>query len=50
MRVWKLWAKSLGEKVGTDKDADSVAAMRTVIVLINFITCFAIVANIVHGW
>ena len=50
MKVWKLWAKSLGEKVGTDKDADSVAIMRTLIVLVNFSTCFIIIAGVVHHW
>jgi hypothetical protein len=50
MKVWKLWAKSLGEKVGTDKDADSVAIMRTLIVFVNFSTCFIIIAGVLHHW
>ena len=32
--LWRLWAKSLGEKAGdTDKEADRIACIRTLIVL-----------------
>ena len=45
-KFWRLWAKSLGEKNGTtDKEADKVAILRTIVVLVNFFTCFVIV-----GW
>jgi hypothetical protein len=50
-RVWRLWAKSLGEKSNTtNKEADQIALLRTMVVLVNFITCIAIVANIIHNW
>lgn len=50
-RLWRLWAKSLGEKASADKkEADIVASIRTVIVLVNFITCFFIISNIIHNW
>jgi len=49
-RVWKLWAKSLGEKVGTDKDADSIAIMRTFIVLVNFTLVLFVIASVIHNW
>ena len=26
---WRLWAKSLGEKVGSDDDSDKIAIIRT---------------------
>ena len=32
-RVWRLWAKALGEKVGSNKEADWIAFFRTLIVL-----------------
>lgn len=48
---WRLWAKSLGEKSGVnDKEANIIAAMRSVIVLVNFITCFFIIAGVIHNW
>jgi len=50
MRWWRLWAKSLGEKVGSKREADLVATIRTVIVLVNFITCFFIIAGVIHQW
>jgi len=50
-KIWRLWAKSLGDKSSElDMEADVVAAMRTIIVLINIITCFCIVANILRKW
>lgn len=50
-RYWTLWAKALGEKASEcDKEADKIAIIRTVIVLVNFITCFFIMANAVHHW
>jgi hypothetical protein len=50
-RLWKLWAMSLGEKASEDsEEADLVAVIRTVVVLINFITCFFIMSGVVHHW
>tara|TARA_E500000331_G_scaffold331456_1_gene353810 strand:- start:2801 stop:2956 length:156 start_codon:yes stop_codon:yes gene_type:complete len=49
-KLWRLWAKSLGEKVGPDKDADAVAILRSIVVLVNFLTCFVIVAGVYHHW
>ncbi len=50
-RLWRLWAQSLGEKVGeTDEEANVVATMRSIIVLVNFFTCFIIIAGVVHHW
>jgi len=43
---WRIWAKSLGEKVGeTDKQADTVAAIRTFWWLVHIATCFMIILN-----
>jgi len=50
-KYWRLWAKSLGEKVGdTDREADQVAMIRSIVVLVNFITCFFIIAGVIHQW
>ena len=49
--VWRLWAKALGEKASSDnREADKIAIIRTIIVLVNFITCFFIMANAIHHW
>jgi hypothetical protein len=51
MRVWRIWAKALGEKVSADaSEADRVALIRTTIVGVNFITCFFIMANTIRHW
>lgn len=50
-KYWTLWAKALGEKASDDDGtADAVALIRTVIVVVNFATCFFIMANVVHNW
>jgi len=49
--VWRLWAKALGEKATVDNtESDIIAVIRTVIVFVNFVTCFFIMANIIHNW
>jgi hypothetical protein len=50
MNLWRLWAKSLGGKVGYDREADIVAIMRSCIVLLNLITCCFIIAGVVRHW
>jgi len=43
---WRIWAKSLGEKVGeTDKQANVVAAIRTFWWLTHIVTCFMIIIH-----
>ncbi len=50
-KVWYLWARSLGDKSGeTDRDADIVAIFRSLIVLVNFFTCFVIMSGVIHHW
>ena len=50
---WRIWAKSLGEKVGeTDSQADIVAAIRTFWWVVHIFTCFMIILGNFHnlGW
>ena len=50
---WRIWAKSLGEKVGeTDKQANTVASIRTVWWITHMATCIFIILNAIanHGW
>jgi hypothetical protein len=50
-KIWRLWAKSLGEKSGsTDAEADRIACIRTVIVLCYILTNCFIVAGVIHHW
>jgi len=50
-KLWRIWAKALGEKaVEDDNEADMVAIVRTLIVGVNFITCFFIMANTIRHW
>jgi len=47
-RYWKLWARALGNKEGNNnKEADTVAFYRTLIVLQAIITNAFIVWNII---
>jgi hypothetical protein len=49
--MWHLWAKALGEKASNDdKEADKIAIIRTVIVLIYVITNIFIVAGVIRHW
>jgi hypothetical protein len=44
--MWRIWAKALGEKAGKDdREADTVAIVRTFIFASYLITNIAIIAN-----
>lgn len=48
--AWRIWAKSLGEKVGeTDKQANIVAIIRTFWWLLHVVTCFFIIIHNGHN-
>lgn len=49
--MWKLWAKALGEKATPDdQEADTVALIRTSIVVFYIITNLFIIAGVVRHW
>jgi len=51
MRLWRLWAKALGEKASPDdKEADLVAIIRTIIVAIYIVTNIVIISGVIHHW
>jgi hypothetical protein len=51
VKLWRMWAKALGEKAGSsDKEADRIACIRTVIVLTYIITNIFIVAGVIRHW
>ena len=49
-KIWRVWAKALGDKSGrSDKEADTVAMLLTFIFLQLVITnCFIVAGNIRH--
>ena len=50
-KLWRLWALSLGEKLGdNNREADIVASMRSIVVLLNLVTCLFIIAGVIHNW
>ena len=50
-KVWRLWAKALGEKMGdTDREADRIALIRTLIVSVYMITNLFIIAGVIRHW
>jgi hypothetical protein len=49
--IWRLWAKSLGEKAGVNRrEADLIACIRTLIVLTYIITNGFIIAGVIRHW
>jgi len=49
--IWRIWAKALGDKSGKDdREADTVARIRTLIFVSYLVTNVAIVANAVRHW
>ena len=51
--MWRIWAKALGTKTGTtDKEADKVAIVRSIIVIFELIVGLVIILNAIanHGW
>ena len=49
-RLWRLWAKALGEKIGEDKEADAIARFGTIIIIQAVITNILISINILIQW
>ena len=49
-KLWRIWAKALGEKVGHKQEADKVAFVRTLIILQAIVTNLFIIANAVRHW
>ena len=61
-KLWLIWARTVDHRIGkTDEDEPDIPilslgqaqvslALRTFVLLVNVITCFFIVANIIHKW
>ena len=51
LKIWRLWAKSLGQKASdSDSEADIVAWIRTLILVTYLVTNCFIVAGVVRHW
>jgi len=62
IKVWLIWSRTIDHRVGmTDKsrpeiptlrvrDANISLIIRTLIVLLNFVTCGFIIANVIRHW
>jgi hypothetical protein len=49
--IWRLWAKSLGEKASKDnRESDTVAIIRTIIFTTYLITNSFIIAGVIRHW
>ena len=49
--MWKIWCKALGQKEGkSNREADAVAVIRTLILLGYMITNSFIMAGVVRHW
>jgi len=49
--IWRIWAKALGAKEGRDdREADTIASIRTLIFISYLVTNVAIVANAIRHW
>jgi len=61
-KIWLIWSRTIDHRIGlTDgdkpeiptlkvRDANISLIIRTLIVLINFITCGFIIANVIRHW
>jgi hypothetical protein len=51
VEMWRLWAKALGQKEGvTDREADRIALIRSLIVVLYIVTNLFIIAGIMRHW
>jgi hypothetical protein len=49
--IWRIWAKSLGEKASKcDHESDKVAIIRTIIFATYLITNSFIIAGVIRHW
>jgi hypothetical protein len=51
LKMWRLWAKALGEKHGKDNnESDKIAIIRTCIIACYIITNLFIIAGVLRHW
>jgi hypothetical protein len=49
--MWRVWAKSLGQKASKcDKESDKIALVRTIIFTTYLVTNIFIIAGVIRHW
>jgi len=49
--AWRIWAQALGEKSGiTKQEADTIALVRTFIIVSYLVTNAFIIAGVIRHW
>ena len=46
-KAWRIWAKTIGSKIGEDHESDIAAILRTIWEITHLAACFFIIAH--HG-
>ena len=50
-RIWRLWAKALGEKATSDdRESDTIAIIRTFILVTYLVTKCFIMSGVIRHW
>ena len=44
-RAWAIWAKTIGSKIGDDRESDIAAVLRTIWVCTHLVACFFIIIH-----
>lgn len=51
MNLWRIWAKSLGQKASEcDVESDRVAIVRSIVLFLYMLTNFVIMAGVIRHW
>lgn len=50
--IWRVWAKTIGSRIGDDRESDIAAILRTVWVITHLLACGFIIAHngVKLGW
>ena len=44
-KAWSIWAKTIGSRIGDDRESDIAAIFRTIWVVMHLLACFFIIAH-----
>ena len=51
VKIWRLWAKALGEKAtNDDRESDKIAIIRTFILVTYVVTNCFIISGVIRHW
>ena len=51
VKIWRLWAKALGEKAtNDDRESDKIAMIRTFILVTYVVTNCFIISGVIRHW